>query len=93
MKSHLTETEKATILPAVLTVLSTKKSWENRDLHYPVDKLVATLVDNIPGLETCSDFDTNGWQWDWWQHFTYNGEKFTLSGSGYSGGLSFYLAE
>lgn len=31
------------------------------------------------------DYDTNGWQWDWWQSFTYKDAKFVAEGSGYYG--------
>lgn len=31
-------------------------------------------------------FDTNGWQYDWWQQVVSFGKTMTLSGSGYYGG-------
>lgn len=34
------------------------------------------------------DFESNGWQWDFWQPFKLNGESFMLSGSGYYGKLT-----
>lgn len=37
--------------------------------------------------------DTNGWQMDWWEDYTHNGIKYTLSGSGWYGGISFYKSE
>ena len=38
-------------------------------------------------------FETNGWEWDWWQDFNHEGRAYTLSGSGYYGGHEFELNE
>lgn len=36
------------------------------------------------------DFDSNGWDWDFWMTYYKDGEKYTLSGSGwYNNGLTF----
>lgn len=29
------------------------------------------------------DFDTNGWEWDFWQKYDVNGNTYQLSGDGY----------
>lgn len=48
------------------------------------------IIENVLGLEQTSDLDTNGWQWDFWQHYEDSeGKKFVLSGSGYYGELEF----
>lgn len=37
------------------------------------------------------DFDSNGWDWDFWMTYYKGDKKFTLAGSGwYNNGLSFY---
>lgn len=46
------------------------------------------------GLESIQPFETNGWQWDFWETWLGDGDdnicdKFMLSGSGYYGGMSF----
>ncbi len=101
MKLHLTEEEKALIVPQVQAVLDGGPDWEAPDMHQPVQAIVAAILD-IPGVERqplddpeygIDGFSTNGWQWDWWQHFVFKGRKFTLAGSGYYGGLSFHLSD
>lgn len=82
---------------AVGQVLAGKsEEWKNRDLHLPVEPAVATvlLFEGVAKDDTIEDanegFMTNGWQYDWWQHFTFEGRKFVLCGHGYYGGLSFH---
>lgn len=42
------------------------------------------------GLEQ-GDFDSNGWDWDFWMEYFKADRKFILAGSGwYNNGLSFY---
>lgn len=41
----------------------------------------------------CGELETNGWQYDWWLHFTKAGKSFTASGSGYYGGFRFAKTE
>lgn len=101
MKLKLTPTETEALLPHIKTVLDTGERWEDENLHHPVDAIVDAIL-SIPGMKRkkCADpqygvdgFDTNGWQWDWWQSFSYEGKDYTLSGSGYYGGHSFGLAD
>ncbi len=41
---------------------------------------------------TQGDFDSNGWDWDFWMSYYKNGKKYFLAGSGwYNRGLSFSL--
>jgi hypothetical protein len=35
------------------------------------------------------DFDSNGWDYDFWIYYTINDKKYMLSGSGYYGGITF----
>ena len=101
MKDQLTEQEKQYLLPKIEAVLETGKEWENEKLHHPVEAIVNAIL-TIPGMERkpredahCGivGFDMNGWQWDWWQDFSYRGKSYTLSGSGYYGGHSFALSD
>ena len=41
------------------------------------------------GFEEHPDIDTNGWEWDYWIHYEQDGKKWTVSGCGYYGGISF----
>jgi len=100
MKSKLTKEETAFLIPKIQEVLKTGEEWIDEDLHHPVEAIVGAVL-SISGMKrrTSDDpsygvdgFETNGWQWDWWQQFEYKGKPYTLSGSGYHGGHSFSLA-
>ena len=41
------------------------------------------------GATVESDFDTNGWQWDFWINIKLNGIDYRLDGSGYYGDMRF----
>ena len=101
MKTKLTRIELAALLPNIRRVLATGEPWEDEQLHHPVEAIVAAIL-SIRGMERkeledsrygIAGFDTNGWEWDWWQHFTYGGKEYTLSGSGYYGGHSFCVSD
>ena len=101
MKEKLTKAEADALLPHIKVVLETGKEWEDEQLHHPVEAIVNTIL-SIPGMARkpledapcgIEGFDTNGWQWDWWQNFEYKGKSYTLSGSGYYGGHSFALSD
>ena len=101
MKLHLTDAEKAQILPQIQAVLDGGPDWDAPDLHQPVEAIVEAIL-SIPGVERqpledpeygIVGFSTNGWQWDWWQEFKHNGKRFTLAGSGYYGGLNFHVSD
>ncbi|HSE99857.1 MAG TPA: hypothetical protein VLA48_03090 [Nitrososphaeraceae archaeon] len=49
-------------------------------------------VDEYLKSESCEqeDFDSNGWNWDFWMTYSKDDKKFTLSGGGwYNNGLTF----
>lgn len=102
MKHKLTKSESEALLPQIQQVLETGKPWEDKELHHPVEAIVAAIL-TIPGMERkdlgedarygIEGFDTNGWQWDWWQHFRHEGKEYTLSGSGYYGGHAFNISD
>lgn len=99
MKQKLTDTEKENLLPHILAVIATGKPWENKELHYPAGAIIAAVL-SIKGMKKNEDdedlaegFDTNGWQWDWWQNFKHGGKNYTLSGSGYYGGHGFHVSD
>lgn len=101
MKLTLTTAEKADLLPKIKRVLDTGEPWEDETMHQPVDAIVSAILE-INGVtrQELEDprygidlFDTNGWQWDWWQEFSYRGKRYTLSGSGYHGGHTFHLSD
>lgn len=39
------------------------------------------------------EFDTNGWEYDWWLPFTKDGKSFTASGGGFYGNFEFSETE
>ena len=87
---RLTREEKNKFIENIKSVLETGEPWEDDNLHYPADEAIRAIL-KIPGVKKVEDdgFVTNGWEWDWWQKFTYKGQCYTLSGSGYYGGHSF----
>lgn len=94
MKKQLTKSESRSLLPNIQRVLDTGQSWESDDLHYPAGAIIdAVLSINGVSKKEGESFDTNGWQYDWWQHFIFKGEEYTLSGSGYYGGHGFYVSD
>lgn len=99
MKKKLTDAEKAALIPHIKKVLETGEGWEDKTLHHPVEAIVSAILE-IEGVSRMSlddprygidGFDTNGWQWDWWQHFSHGGKRYVLNGSGYYGGHGFHL--
>lgn len=41
------------------------------------------------GAISLEDMDTNGWEWDFWENWTFGDKKFQLSGSGFYGRIKF----
>jgi hypothetical protein len=101
MKTQLTHEELAALLPHIHDVIKTGEPWEDESMHHPVEAIVSAVL-SIEGMERREvadpryglvGFETNGWQWDWWQDFQCGGVAYTLSGSGYYGGQSFHRSD
>ena len=101
MPTKLRASERAEILSHILPVLETGVPWKDPNLHLPVQTIVEAVL-SIKGVERVeapyvrygiTGFDTNGWQWDWWQHFGYQGRRYVLCGHGYYGGHSFHSSD
>ncbi|HEY4417590.1 MAG TPA: hypothetical protein VGO57_18005 [Verrucomicrobiae bacterium] len=102
MKTKLTKKELDFLLPNIARVLITGDEWTDKTLHHPAGAIIAA-VESLNGMEkdaskdeetgSNAGFSTNGWQWDWWQQFTHDGKRYTLSGSGFYGGHSFSVSE
>lgn len=99
MKKQLSEAELESLLTNIRRVLETGKPWEDETLHHPSGAIIDAIL-TIKGMakkETeegnGEGFDTNGWQYDWWQHFTHGGKEYTLSGSGFYGGHAFHISD
>lgn len=75
----------------LLKVLSGEiKSFTTSTLMSPED---ADKILKNHGFEQ-GDFDSNGWDWDFWHTYTKDGVKYCLSGSGwYNRGLTFGITE
>ncbi len=81
------------------------KKFVQKDLEEQINKVIlgeieeynsdfATLDDVKSYLESVGfeegEFDSNGWQWDFWQYMMNDKqENYIISGSGYYGGVSF----
>jgi hypothetical protein len=103
MKKKLTKEEAEVVQNAVRGVFETGKPWEAELLHHPAGAIIDAVL-KIKGVKKCKPddenadgnsegFPTNGWDWDWWQQFSYNGKNYTLCGSGFYGGHSFHTAD
>ena len=101
MKTQLTPEELAALLPHIHNVIKTGEPWEDDSMHHPVEAIVSAVL-SIEGMERQElsepryglvGFDTNGWQWDWWQEFRLDGVAYLLRGSGYYGGHEFHRSD
>lgn len=69
-------------------VISGEIQLANSNILISPEKVNLYLKSN--GLEQ-GNFDSNGWDWDFWMEYFKEGKKFILAGSGwYNNGLSFY---
>lgn len=55
--------------------------------------LVNPILLDLNCEESGEPLDTNGWQMDWWQDYIYQDTNYTLSGSGWYGGISFHKSD
>lgn len=100
MKLKLTDAEKKEAHSTVAAVFAGGERWETDEIHHPAGAFIEA-IEEIPGVtkvenenDTGRDgFSTNGWEYDWWQRFGYQGKNYILSGSGYYGGHSFGLED
>lgn len=95
MKTTLTQSEMAALLPHIYRALATGEPWKDEALHHPAGAIIGAIL-TIKGMAWqggVSHFESNGWQYDWLDHFTHGGKEYTLSGSGYYGGHKFYVSE
>lgn len=72
--------------------LLTSRAWEVKGDSLPIYQIKEILIELGCVIDEDS-FDNNGWQYDWWLSFNFQEVDFTISGSGYYGGLSLYLKE
>ena len=101
MKSFkIPKLEKTALISKIQSVLDGGKPWEDKAIHYPANNIIEAVL-GIKGIERkesqstrcAGGFDTNGWDYDWWQYFTYNNKTYVLYGSGYYGGHGFAISE
>lgn len=59
----------------------------NSYVLYP--SLVIDVIEDLYDDVEIGDIDINGWDWDYWRTVFINGESYTISGTGYYGGLVF----
>lgn len=72
----------------IMAVLSGKKKIYKA--HNITPDMIDTFMEKL-GWEKIDDFETNGWDYDWWLHYKNpeGDEKFTAFGSGYYGTFEF----
>lgn len=63
--------------------LETKETMRFKDC---ADSMI-TILEEL-GAEEYRAFDINGWQYDFWVTYTYNGDEFMIWGSGYYGTIN-----
>lgn len=58
-----------------------------KDCYMGYPSLVEEIIKGVGG-EILDDFDTNGWQYDYWIPFMLNGKRYTVEGTGYYGTIN-----
>lgn len=66
---------------------------KSQTLKYVYINDVDAIVKDLGGVKLDDRFDSNGWQWDFWQYYKIGHHIYILSGSGYYGGYTFGLNE
>ena len=65
----------------------TKKSFSSNNINPEmIDKYMVKL-----GLKRVGEFETNGWDYDWWLHYTKDEKNYIACGGGYYGHFEFSL--
>lgn len=57
---------------------------ESINLTCSTPQLIIDAIESLGG-EMNEDWDSNGWQCDYWQTFTYGEQKYSISGCAYDG--------
>ncbi len=73
-----------------------KEMLEGTRKEYIAKLLCPAIVEDIfdsLNISSNDDFESNGWQWDYCFSGTFEEKTIKISGSGYYGGLGFYLEE
>ena len=50
---------------------------------------IIVYIESIGGKNN-DDFETNGWQWDYWLTLTIDNKKYSISGDGYYGDTVYF---
>jgi len=78
-------------LEGIQKALTVGEDWSTED-SLPVQD-VLDILEELGCIIDLDSFETNGWQYDWWCNFGYQGFSYTLSGCGHYGKLSIYREE
>ena len=88
------KTEQKKLLKDYLEKLETEEEFKiNVSMTLSPNEAIEVL--NGQGFHEVGDFDSNGWQWDWWESF-YNKDRdifINLNGSGWHGGVSIRIPD
>lgn len=67
------------------------KRTSTDEVKFLPPSIVLDFIVNLDYDFTDVDFDSNGWQWDFWKYVRVNGKQYVISGCGWYGGLTFKL--
>ena len=74
----------------IMQVVNGERPSCESHLHFPLWSICDVLEEF--GFKQ-DEMDSNGWQFDYWHTFDYQGKSYTVYGSAYYGGFSFYPSE
>lgn len=81
-KTEAKEQVKNWMIEDIQSVLKGEKIFVEILFVRPND--IIEYVRSVGGIDN-HDFDTNGWQWDFWAYVYFEEKKYMLSGDGYFG--------
>jgi hypothetical protein len=79
-------------LAQMVEVITGRKDTTDKVDYISPDQAEKLLLSAGFKIES-KDFDTNGWDYDYWLTLKINGKFFVVTGSGYYGQLQFYIQE
>lgn len=79
------EKTKQLIIPALEQLFNGE--IDSIESNYLNPRFLINCIEELIG-EIDTDFDCNGWEYDYWIYFEYEGQKYCISGTGYNGRLT-----
>lgn len=79
-KEEITKIVHQSMIDGITSVINGEKT--SVELLYARPGDILSYITSIGGVD-CDDFDTNGWQWDYWFTVSINGKEYCVSGDAY----------